>query len=104
MIGAGAWVLYYKLAHDELKSRFSHDISPHVQGLVMITFIISTRYLCVLLLEAIVKQICSNHEICVPFEHVFSLKTKFLNGKISFIKRYLPHYNLCYMPLPLFQK
>ena len=31
-------------------------------------------------------------------------KTKFLNGKISFIKRYLPHYNLCYMPLPLFQK
>ena len=31
-------------------------------------------------------------------------ETKFLNGKISFIKRYLPHYNLCYMPLPLFQK
>ena len=31
-------------------------------------------------------------------------KTKFLNGKISFIKRYLPHYNLCYMPLPPFQK
>ena len=48
-------------------------------------------------------RIVSKHGRLTAGQHV-GTKTKFLNGKISFIKRYLPHYNLCYMPLPLFQK
>ena len=47
------------------------------------------------------KKVALFNDVCLLYN---GIKTKFLNGKISFIKRYLPHYNLCYMPLPPFQK
>ena len=55
-------------------------------------------------LQNTVREMHINHRLLYNKVENIPDKTKFLNGKISFIKRYLPHYNLCYMPLPLFQK